>query len=126
MFFDIVHAGKVIGAWPAAYNTARPHSPLGYRTLASYADQPTAAHCAASSNGSTPSYLFGLLSARNYLQTVTGLQLASPDTWPQPIPVVPFISPIHVAPVVALRQRMSDMPSLKSPVPTTLQLASLI
>jgi hypothetical protein len=33
---------KLIGAWVADYNTGRPHSSLGYKTPAAYADTLTA------------------------------------------------------------------------------------
>ena len=39
LFFDLDQARQLIGAWVADYNTARPHSSLGYRTPAAYADQ---------------------------------------------------------------------------------------
>jgi putative transposase len=42
LFFDLDQARQLIGAWVADYNTARPHSSLGYRTPAAYADQLTA------------------------------------------------------------------------------------
>lgn len=50
LFFDLDQARQLIGAWVADYNTARPHSSLGYRTPAAYADQliaPTGATTAA-------------------------------------------------------------------------------
>ena len=34
LFFDFDQARELIGAWVADYNTARPHSSLGYRTPA--------------------------------------------------------------------------------------------
>ena len=39
LFFDLDQARQLIGAWVADYNTARPHSSLGYQTPAAYADQ---------------------------------------------------------------------------------------
>ena len=42
LFFDLDQARQLIGAWVADYNTARPHSSLGYRTPAAYANQLTA------------------------------------------------------------------------------------
>lgn len=37
LFVDLQHARQVIGAWVDDYNTARPHSSLGYKTPADYA-----------------------------------------------------------------------------------------
>lgn len=42
LFLNLDHARLLIGAWITDYNTARPHSSLGYRTPAAYADQLTA------------------------------------------------------------------------------------
>jgi putative transposase len=42
LFIDLSHARDIIGAWVADYNTRRPHSSLGYKTPAAYADQLTA------------------------------------------------------------------------------------
>jgi len=42
LFFGLDHARQVIGAWANDYNTARPHSSLGYRTPAAYAATLTA------------------------------------------------------------------------------------
>ena len=42
LFLDLDHARQLIGAWVTDYNTARPHSSLGYQTPAAYADQLTA------------------------------------------------------------------------------------
>ena len=42
LFRDLDHARQLIGAWVADYNTARPHSALGYKTPAAYAEQLTA------------------------------------------------------------------------------------
>jgi len=39
LFVDLDQARQLIGAWVADYNTARPHSSLGYKTPAAYADQ---------------------------------------------------------------------------------------
>jgi len=37
LFVDLDQARQLIGDWPADYNTARPHSSLGYKTPAAYA-----------------------------------------------------------------------------------------
>jgi putative transposase len=37
LFIDLDQARKLIGAWITDYNTARPHSSLGYKTPAAYA-----------------------------------------------------------------------------------------
>ena len=37
LFHDLDQARQLIGAWAADYNTARPHSSLGYKTPAAYA-----------------------------------------------------------------------------------------
>ena len=37
LFLDLDHGRQLIGAWVADYNTARPHSSLGYKTPAAYA-----------------------------------------------------------------------------------------
>jgi len=37
LFVDLDQARQLINAWVADYNTARPHSSLGYRTPAAYA-----------------------------------------------------------------------------------------
>jgi transposase InsO family protein len=42
LFLDLNQARDIIRAWVADYNTSRPHSSLGYRTPAAYADQLTA------------------------------------------------------------------------------------
>ena len=42
LFLDLDQARQLISAWVADYNTARPHSSLGYQTPAAYADQLTA------------------------------------------------------------------------------------
>src|SRR4051812_31889728 len=39
---DLDHARQLIGAWVTDYNTARPHSSLGYKTPAAYAGTLTA------------------------------------------------------------------------------------
>jgi transposase InsO family protein len=39
LFLDLDQARQLIGAWVADYNTARPHSALGYKTPVAYADQ---------------------------------------------------------------------------------------
>jgi putative transposase len=38
LFIDLDQARQLISAWIADYNTARPHSSLGYKTPAAYAD----------------------------------------------------------------------------------------
>jgi transposase InsO family protein len=42
LFLDLDQARQLIGAWVADYNTARPHSSLGYQTPAAYAHKLTA------------------------------------------------------------------------------------
>jgi putative transposase len=42
LFIDLAHARQAIETWVADYNTARPHSSLGYKTPLSYAAQITA------------------------------------------------------------------------------------
>jgi hypothetical protein len=42
LFLDLDHARQFIGAWVTDYNTARPHSSLGYQTPAAYAEDLTA------------------------------------------------------------------------------------
>ena len=42
LFIDLVQARQLISAWVTDYNTARPHSSLGYKTPAAYADTLTA------------------------------------------------------------------------------------
>jgi transposase InsO family protein len=42
LFFGLDHARQTIGTWANDYNTARPHSSLGYRTPAAYAATLTA------------------------------------------------------------------------------------
>ncbi len=42
LFLDLDHARQLISAWIADYNTARPHSSLGYQTPAAYAEDLTA------------------------------------------------------------------------------------
>ena len=42
LFFGLDHARQVLGSWTDDYNTARPHSALGYRTPAAYAATLTA------------------------------------------------------------------------------------
>ena len=42
LFFGLKHARRVIAEWVADYNTARPHSSLGYQTPAIYAAKLTA------------------------------------------------------------------------------------
>jgi len=39
LFLDLDQARQLIDAWVADYNTARPHSSLGYKTPVAYADQ---------------------------------------------------------------------------------------
>ncbi len=51
LFLDLEQARQIIGTWVTDYNTARPHSSLGYNTPAAYADHLTATgHHAAPSN----------------------------------------------------------------------------
>ena len=38
LFLDLDQARQIIAAWVADYNTARPHSSLGYKTPAAYAE----------------------------------------------------------------------------------------
>ena len=38
LFLNLDQARQIIAAWVADYNTRRPHSSLGYRTPAAYAD----------------------------------------------------------------------------------------
>jgi putative transposase len=53
LFLDLDQARQIITAWVADYNTTRPHSSLGYRTPAVYADHLTATdHRAALREGS--------------------------------------------------------------------------
>ena len=53
LFLDLNHARQIIATWVADYNTTRPHSSLGYRTPAAYADHLTATgHRAALHEGS--------------------------------------------------------------------------
>ena len=42
LFIDLDQARQLIGAWVTDYNTARPHSSLGYKTPAAYAGTLTA------------------------------------------------------------------------------------
>jgi len=42
LFLDLDQARQIITAWVADYNTTRPHSSLGYRTPAAYAEHLTA------------------------------------------------------------------------------------
>ena len=42
LFFSLDHARQIIGTWACGYNTARPHSSLGYQTPAAYAASLTA------------------------------------------------------------------------------------
>ena len=42
LFIDLDQTRQLIGAWVADYNTARPHSALGYKTPEAYAEQLTA------------------------------------------------------------------------------------
>ena len=42
LFIDLDQARRLIGAWVTDYNTARPHSSLGYKTPAAYAGTLTA------------------------------------------------------------------------------------
>jgi putative transposase len=42
LFLDLDHARKIIAGWVVDYNTRRPHSAIGYRTPAKYANHLTA------------------------------------------------------------------------------------
>jgi putative transposase len=42
LFLDLDQARELIAAWAADYNTARPHSSLGYQTPAAYTGKLTA------------------------------------------------------------------------------------
>ena len=42
LFFGLDHARQIIGSWANDYNTARPHSALGYQTPAAFAARPAA------------------------------------------------------------------------------------
>jgi transposase InsO family protein len=42
LFIDLDQARQLIDAWATDYNTARPHSLLGYKTPTAYADTLTA------------------------------------------------------------------------------------
>jgi hypothetical protein len=42
LFFGPDHARRLIAAWAKDYNTARPHSSLGYQTSAAFAEAITA------------------------------------------------------------------------------------
>jgi putative transposase len=42
LFIDLDQARQLIDVWATDYNTARPYSPLGYKTPAAYADTLTA------------------------------------------------------------------------------------
>ena len=42
LFIDLDQARQLIGTWITDYNTARPHSSLGYKTPAAYAGTLTA------------------------------------------------------------------------------------
>jgi len=42
LFFGLDHARSVVARWVADYNSARPHSALGYQTPVAYAAQLTA------------------------------------------------------------------------------------
>jgi hypothetical protein len=42
LFFDIDHARSAIAKWRDYFNTARPHSSLGYQTPAAFAEDLTA------------------------------------------------------------------------------------
>ncbi len=53
LFLDLNQARQMIAVWVADYNTTRPHSSLGYKTPAAYADHLTATgHRAALHDGS--------------------------------------------------------------------------
>ena len=56
LFLDLDHARLLINAWIADYNTARPHSSLGYKTPAAFAEHLTATghHAALPPDGVRP------------------------------------------------------------------------
>lgn len=55
LFFGLDHARRAIADWVEDFNTARPHSSLGYQTSAAYAEILTATgSSAAQDEGSTP------------------------------------------------------------------------
>ena len=55
LFFGLDHARSAIADWVADFNTARPHSSLGYQTPAAYAEVLTATgSSAAQDEGSAP------------------------------------------------------------------------
>ena len=55
LFFGLDHARSAIAEWVADFNTARPHSSLGYQTPAAYAEVLTATgSSAAQDEGSAP------------------------------------------------------------------------
>ena len=55
LFFGLDHARSAIADWVADFNTARPHSSLGYQTPAAYAEVLTATgSSAAQDDGSAP------------------------------------------------------------------------
>jgi putative transposase len=53
LFIDLAHARQAIQTWVADYNTARPHSSLGYRTPQTYAAQLTATDRRTAHDGSS-------------------------------------------------------------------------
>ena len=53
LFLDLAQARQAIAAWVTDYNTARPHSSLGYKTPLTYATQLTATDRRAARDGSS-------------------------------------------------------------------------
>ena len=53
LFFSLDHARQKLAAWTADYNTARPHSSIGYQTPAAYAAHPAATGRPAAQCGSS-------------------------------------------------------------------------
>jgi putative transposase len=56
LFFDLDQARWLVAAWVADYNTARPHSSLGYKTPAAYAG-PRSLFTGPNGNGRTTPHL---------------------------------------------------------------------
>ena len=54
LFFGLDHARQLIAAWVADYNTARPHSSLGYQTPTAYAGGLRTARAITLRNGQAP------------------------------------------------------------------------
>lgn len=58
LFFDLDHSRSAVAEWVADFNTARPHSPLGYQTSAAYGDVLTATGVDAAPNAGFVSQQF--------------------------------------------------------------------